>query len=261
MSASNCCNSAQILIRSPNQSSKQLRLTPNREEGLNFADQFMEHVGLDQQQLSTQPDPFVEPSLFEALDLSGHHPLTRGCMGHQPKEDPKLTAAMKDTGVPFRLMEGTGDDAKQLERVFEKLDLKAVLTDRWSPAGLTVASLTFSVLLDIIAVEGPVGIVAVTALQPSTLRTLRQRFSIFLDIIAVNKTSGAIYFNTSHVKTATTSVKFVPGPCTPEAPQATTSVKFVPGPRNPNREPDIESAPMLNFNRDIKSTKQALEGA
>ncbi|KAI8490537.1 hypothetical protein Bbelb_318050 [Branchiostoma belcheri] len=36
---------------------------------------------------------------------------------------------------------------------------------------------------------------------------------------------------------------------------------FVPGPRTPNREPDIESAPMLNFNRDIKSTKQALEGA
>ncbi|KAI8490475.1 hypothetical protein Bbelb_317430 [Branchiostoma belcheri] len=61
----------------------------------------------------------------------------------------ELAAAMKDTGVPFRLMEGTGDDgkgsiktwtqlnAKQLERVFEKLDLKAVLTDRWSPAGLT----------------------------------------------------------------------------------------------------------------------------
>ncbi|KAI8490599.1 hypothetical protein Bbelb_318670 [Branchiostoma belcheri] len=65
---------------------------------------------------------------------------------------------MKDTGVPFRLMEGTGDDgkgsirtwtqlnAKQLERVFEKLDLKAVLTDRWSPAGLTVASLTVAQL-------------------------------------------------------------------------------------------------------------------
>ncbi|KAI8487300.1 hypothetical protein Bbelb_350980 [Branchiostoma belcheri] len=51
------------------------------------------------------------------------------------------------------------------------------------------------------------------------------------------------------------------GPPSPETPQATTSVKFVPGPRTPNREPDIESAPMLNFNRDIKSTKQALEGA
>ncbi|KAI8490542.1 hypothetical protein Bbelb_318100 [Branchiostoma belcheri] len=48
---------------------------------------------------------------------------------------------------------------------------------------------------------------------------------------------------------------------TPETPQANTSVKFVPGPRTPNREPDNESAPMLNFNRDIKSTKQALEGA
>ncbi|XP_078679487.1 uncharacterized protein LOC144915116 [Branchiostoma floridae x Branchiostoma belcheri] len=32
---------------------------------------------------------------------------------------------------------------------------------------------------------------------------------------------------------AATSVKFVPGPRTPEAPQATTSVKFVPGPRTP----------------------------
>ncbi|XP_078701561.1 uncharacterized protein LOC144927753 [Branchiostoma floridae x Branchiostoma belcheri] len=70
----------------------------------------------------------------------------------------ELVAAMKDTGVPFRLMEGTGDDgkgsirtwtqlnAKQLERVFEKLDLNAVLTDRWSPAGLTVASLTVAQL-------------------------------------------------------------------------------------------------------------------
>ncbi|KAI8490540.1 hypothetical protein Bbelb_318080 [Branchiostoma belcheri] len=102
-----------------------------------------------------------------------------GCMGHQPKENP---TAMKDTGVPFRLMEGTGDDGKGSIRTGTQLN-------------------------------------------------------------------------------ATTSVKFVPGPCTPEAPQATTSVKFVPGPRTPNREPDIESAPMLNFNREIKSTKQALEGA
>ncbi|KAI8487306.1 carbohydrate binding [Branchiostoma belcheri] len=53
----------------------------------------------------------------------------------------------------------------------------------------------------------------------------------------------------------------IEGPRTPETPQATTSVMFVPGPRTPNREPDIESAPMLNFNRDFNSTKQALEGA
>ncbi|XP_035671223.1 uncharacterized protein LOC118412456 [Branchiostoma floridae] len=64
-----------------------------------------------------------------------------------------LLKAMKDIGVPFRLMEGTGDDgkgsiktwsqlnAKQLERVFAKLDLKAVLRDTWNERGRAVTSL------------------------------------------------------------------------------------------------------------------------
>ncbi|CAH1233119.1 Hypp597 [Branchiostoma lanceolatum] len=66
----------------------------------------------------------------------------------------QLVRAMKEIGVPFRIMEGAGDDgngsvktwtqlnAKQLERVFAKLNLNAVLTDRWSPRGLTIASLS-----------------------------------------------------------------------------------------------------------------------
>ncbi|KAI8487200.1 hypothetical protein Bbelb_349980 [Branchiostoma belcheri] len=70
----------------------------------------------------------------------------------------QLLSAMKDIGVPFRLMEGAGDDgqgsiktwtqlnAKQLERVFAKLDLKAVLMDRWTPRGLTIASLSVAQL-------------------------------------------------------------------------------------------------------------------
>ncbi|KAI8487257.1 hypothetical protein Bbelb_350550 [Branchiostoma belcheri] len=65
---------------------------------------------------------------------------------------------MKETGVPFRLCEGTGDDgkgsvktwtqlnAKQLERVFAKINLKAVLQDRWSSRGLRVHSLSVAQL-------------------------------------------------------------------------------------------------------------------
>ncbi|XP_019628633.1 PREDICTED: doublesex- and mab-3-related transcription factor A2-like [Branchiostoma belcheri] len=53
-----------------------------------------------------------------------------------------------------------------------------------------------------------------------------------------------------------------PQPTTPETPpQPTTSVKYVPGPRTPNLKPDNECAQMLNFNRDINSAKQAVEGA
>ncbi|KAI8487979.1 hypothetical protein Bbelb_344270 [Branchiostoma belcheri] len=53
-----------------------------------------------------------------------------------------------------------------------------------------------------------------------------------------------------------------PQPSTPETPpQPTTSVKYVPGTRTPNLKPDNESAQMLNFNRDINSAKQAVEGA
>ncbi|KAI8503768.1 hypothetical protein Bbelb_187390 [Branchiostoma belcheri] len=63
----------------------------------------------------------------------------------------ELVAAMKETGVPFRILEGVGDDgkgsvktwtslnAKQVEEVFAKLDLKA---DRWNPRGLSVHSLS-----------------------------------------------------------------------------------------------------------------------
>ncbi|XP_066299903.1 uncharacterized protein [Branchiostoma lanceolatum] len=70
----------------------------------------------------------------------------------------QLVRAMKEIGVPFRIMEGAGDDgkgsvktwtqlnAKQLERVFAKLNLNAVLTDRWSPRGLTIASLSVAKL-------------------------------------------------------------------------------------------------------------------
>ncbi|KAI8487313.1 hypothetical protein Bbelb_351110 [Branchiostoma belcheri] len=43
-----------------------------------------------------------------------------GCMGHQPKENP---TAMKDTGVPFRLMEGTGDDGKGSIRTWTQLNV------------------------------------------------------------------------------------------------------------------------------------------
>ncbi|KAI8487332.1 hypothetical protein Bbelb_351300, partial [Branchiostoma belcheri] len=42
-----------------------------------------------------------------------------GRMGHQPKENP---TAMKDTGVPFRLMEGTGDDGKGSIRTWTQLN-------------------------------------------------------------------------------------------------------------------------------------------
>ncbi|KAI8490554.1 hypothetical protein Bbelb_318220 [Branchiostoma belcheri] len=198
----------------------------------------------------------------------------------------ELTAAMKDTGVPFRLMEKTDRMltrliAKQLERVFEKLDLKAVLTNRWSPAGPTVVSLTFSVFLDIIAVEVPVGIVAGDLMNSVTGRFRSQprpgyplgplahaldKNGNLLSLVVLSDVSPASTQRGRQPRLPTPYMGsplniFVPGPCTPEAPQATNSVKFVPGPRTPNREPDIESAPMLNFNRDIKSTKQALEGA
>ncbi|XP_066263636.1 uncharacterized protein [Branchiostoma lanceolatum] len=65
---------------------------------------------------------------------------------------------MKEIDVPFRITEGAGDDgkgsvktwtqlnAKQLERVFAKLNLNAVLTYRWGPRGLTIASLSVAKL-------------------------------------------------------------------------------------------------------------------
>ncbi|XP_066279013.1 uncharacterized protein [Branchiostoma lanceolatum] len=74
------------------------------------------------------------------------------------KREAELLAAMKEIGVPFRIMEGTGDDnkgsvktwtqlnAKQLEKVFAKLDLKAVLKDRWNSRGLSVHSLSVAQL-------------------------------------------------------------------------------------------------------------------
>ncbi|KAI8490532.1 hypothetical protein Bbelb_318000 [Branchiostoma belcheri] len=84
-----------------------------------------------------------------------------GCMGHKPKENP---TAMKDTGAPFRLMEGTGDDGKGSIRTWTQLNVGDI---------------------------------------------------------------------THHGEAVTTNEEV-----TPETPQANTSVKFVPGPRTPNREPN-----------------------